>query len=156
MKKNNSFFSYKFKEWARDITSLANPLILVFVPFIFLGASKAFYLLLLVLLVNEVLASVIKIAFPKKRPDGQTYHTLLEKIDAGSFPSLHASRTSLVYLTLFSNTDNIAMQVVFLLVIVLVILSRILLKKHFWIDVLGGFIIGLLIFLLAHYSINYI
>ena len=147
MEKNKSFLTYKFKEWARDITSLANPLILIFVPFIFLGATKVFYLLLVALAFNEVFASIIKIVIPKKRPNGQTYTTLLEKIDAGSFPSLHASRTTLVYLTLFSNTDVIAIKVVFLLVIVLVILSRILLKKHFWIDVLGGFVLGLLIWI---------
>ena len=147
MEKNNSFLTYKFKEWARDITSLANPLILIFVPFIFLGATKAFYLLLVALVFNEVFASIIKIVFPKKRPNGQTYTTLLEKIDAGSFPSLHASRTTLVYLTLFSNTDVIAIKIVILLIIVLVIISRILLKKHFWIDVLGGFVLGFLIWI---------
>ncbi len=149
MKKNKSFLAYKFKEWARDITSLANPLILIFVPFIFLGVTKTFYILLVALIVNEVFASIIKIVFPKKRPDGQTYTTILEKIDAGSFPSLHASRTTLVYLTLFSSTDIIPIKAVFLLVIVLVILSRILLKKHFWIDVLGGFVLGLLIWIIV-------
>jgi membrane-associated phospholipid phosphatase len=147
MGKNKSFITYKLKEWSRDVTALASPLILVFVPFIFLGGTKVFYILLMALLINEILASLIKIIFPKKRPNGQTYNTILEKIDAGSFPSLHASRITLVYLTLFSNTDSIAMQVVFLLVIISVIVSRILLKKHFWIDVLGGFIIGGLIFL---------
>lgn len=151
MENNKSFFTYKFKEWARDITALASPLILVFVPFIFLGATKVFYILLLALLVNEIIASVIKIVFPKKRPDGQTYSGLLEKIDAGSFPSLHASRITLVYLTLFSNSDNIVIQVVFILVIVLVLFSRILLKKHFWIDVLGGLVIGGLIWLAISY-----
>ena len=142
MKSKKSFFTYKLEEWARDITALASPLILLFVPFVFLQASPAFYRLLLALLVNEVIGSIIKILFPKKRPNGQTYTTLLEKIDAGSFPSLHASRITLVYLTLFSNTENNVLKTVFLGVILLVILSRVKLKKHFWTDVLGGFILG--------------
>ncbi len=150
MAAKKSFFTYKLEEWARDITALANPLILLFVPFVFLQASPVFYTLLLALLVNEILGSVIKIIFPKKRPNGQTYSTLLEKIDAGSFPSLHASRITLVYLTLFSNTENIVLKIVFILVILLVILSRIKLKKHFWTDVLGGFVLGVLLWYLFY------
>ncbi len=145
MKENKTFWSYKLKEWTRDITSLANPLILILIPFIFLGPSKAFYILLLALLINEIVASVIKIVFPKERPTGQTYSNLIEKIDAGSFPSLHASRITLVYFTLLSNTDSIAIKAACVIVVILVILSRIRLKKHYWIDVLGGFVIGLLI-----------
>jgi len=145
------FFKGKFKDWTRDITSLASPLILLFVPFVFLGPSKVLYTLLFALLINEVVASLIKIIYPKKRPAGQTYKGILEKIDAGSFPSIHASRITLVYLTLFINTDIISIKIVFLVVIALVLFSRILLKKHFWIDVLGGFILGLLIWLLFFY-----
>ena len=145
MKENKTFWSYKLKEWTRDITSLANPLILILIPFIFLGPSKAFYILLLALLINEIVASVIKIVFPKERPTGQAYSNLIEKIDAGSFPSLHASRITLVYFTLLSNTDSIAIKAACVIVVILVILSRIRLKKHYWIDVLGGFVIGLLI-----------
>ncbi len=145
MKNNTTFWSYKLNEWTRDITSLANPLILLMVPFIFLGASRPFYILLLALLINEILASIIKITFPKKRPTGQSYKNLIEKIDAGSFPSLHASRITLVYFTILSNTNTIAIKMLCVFVVILVIISRIRLKKHYWIDVLGGFIIGLLI-----------
>ncbi len=115
------------------------------VPFIFLGASRPFYILLLALLINEILASIIKITFPKKRPTGQSYKNLIEKIDAGSFPSLHASRITLVYFTILSNTNTIQIKMLCVFVVFLVIISRIRLKKHYWIDVLGGFIIGLLI-----------
>lgn len=154
MKENKTFWSYKLKEWTRDITSLANPLILILIPFIFLGSSSAFYILLLALLINEIVASVIKIVFPKKRPTGQTYSNLIEKIDAGSFPSLHASRITLVYFTLLSNTDSLAIKAVCVLIVILVILSRIRLKKHYWTDVLGGFVIGLLIWV-ASLNLSY-
>lgn len=148
MKKNKPFLSNKFTAWSRDITSLANPLVLLFVAFIFLGNSSNFYTLLLALLVNEVIGSIIKIIYPKKRPNKQTYNTLLEKIDAGSFPSLHTSRITLTYLSLFSNTTQLEIKIVLILAISLVILSRIVLKKHFWTDVLGGFILGVAIWYL--------
>ncbi|HIP48324.1 MAG TPA: phosphatase PAP2 family protein [Lutibacter sp.] len=154
MQENKSFWSYKLNDWFRDFTSLGNPILLVFVPFIFLGNSSVFHYLLLALLINEIFCSLIKILFPKKRPSGQTYSNLLEKIDAGSFPSIHASRITIVYLTLFSNTESIAIKIAFISVIVLVFLSRVKLKKHFWIDVLSGFIIGVLIWYLLQLILN--
>lgn len=154
MQENKSFWSYKFNDWLRDFTSLANPLILILVPFIFLGNSQTFYYLLLALLVNEIFCSLIKIVFPKKRPNGQSYTNLLEKIDAGSFPSIHASRITLVYLTLFSNTESLAIKIVLLAVIILVFVSRVQLKKHFWVDVLGGFVIGILIWYFMGLMLN--
>lgn len=150
MNDNKSFLSNKILEWARDITALGSPLILLFVPFIFFGFSKVFVFLLIALLLNEILASLIKIVFPKKRPTGQTYRNLIEKIDAGSFPSIHVARITLVYLCLFTNTDNISFKIIFLLVIGLVIFSRVLLKKHYWVDVLGGFVMGTLIWYIFH------
>ena len=146
---SKDFLSYKFSEWSRDITSLASPLLLILVTFIVLGPSSIFYTLLIALLVNEIIGSVIKIIFPKKRPNKQTYNNLIEKIDAGSFPSIHASRITLTYLTLFSNTDIISIKIASILIILLVIISRVLLKKHFIIDVIGGFIIGFIIWLIT-------
>jgi len=150
MHENKSFWSYKLNDWFRDFTSLGNPILLVFVPFIFLGNTKNFHYLLFALLINEIFCSLIKILFPKKRPTGQTYKNLIEKIDAGSFPSIHASRITIVYLTMFSNTENLAIKITLISVIILVLFSRIKLKKHFWIDILGGFAIGGLIWYLFH------
>jgi len=148
-KTNPNFLLYKFSEWSRDITSLASPLLLILIPFIVLGTSSIFYKLLIALLVNELIGSLIKIIFPKKRPNKQTYNSLIEKIDAGSFPSIHASRITLTYLTLFLNTDILITKIVYIFVILFVIISRVLLKKHFVIDVIGGFIIGFIIWFIT-------
>ena len=152
MQRENSFWLYKFKDWLRDFTSLGNPLILLFVPFAVLGPQASYYKLLLALLVNEILCSIIKLVFHKPRPDGQTYKGVLEKIDAGSFPSIHASRISLVYLTLMAHTNLLSLKVIFALVIMTVLYSRVALKRHFWIDILGGFVIGFVLFYIFNYS----
>lgn len=151
MKEGENFWKYKFNDWSRDITSLASPLILLFVPFIFIGPNKVFYTLLIALAINEALGSLIKILFPKTRPNGQKYSNLIEKIDAGSFPSLHSSRIALVYLSMFSFAENPIMEVLFLLVILGVVLSRINLKKHFLSDVIGGLVIGTAIWYISVY-----
>lgn len=145
MDKKNSFLSYKLLDWARDITSLGNPFILLFVPFIFLGFGKPFWILLGALAINEIIGSLIKIVFPKTRPNGQKYTNIIEKIDAGSFPSLHSSRITVVYLTMFSNAEILVMQALFIFIILMVMLSRVALKKHFFTDIIGGFVIGLII-----------
>ena len=150
MENPKSFFRLKFQYWTRDFTSLANPLILIFIPFIVLGPSTVFFKLLAALLVNEVFCSLIKLFFPKKRPIVQAHNSLLEKIDAGSFPSIHTSRITLSFLTLFALSQSVEVKVVLILAIIIVMISRVLLKKHFWIDVLGGFFIGLIGFFILY------
>jgi len=152
MSEKQSFWKYKFNDWSRDFTSLANPIILIFIPYIFLfrgNTKKYFYTLLLFLLINEILGSLIKIVFPKTRPNGQKYSNLLEKIDAGSFPSLHSSRITLVYLTMFYATSFLPFKIIFLAIIPIVMLSRINLKKHFITDIIGGFVIGIILWWLS-------
>jgi len=144
-----SFLKHKLSTWFRDFTSLANPLILLFVPLAVLGPSHNYLVLFILLAINEIACSLIKIIFPKKRPDGQQYKNLLEKIDAGSFPSLHTSRITITYLSLFFLYDVLMLKLLCCLVIAIVGYSRLHLKKHFLVDVVAGFIIGILITLIG-------
>jgi len=151
---DDSFINYKYKDWIRDFTSLGNPIILLFVPFAVLGPQPVYFKLLLALLINEIFCSLIKFFFHKPRPDGQSYKGALEKIDAGSFPSIHASRIALVYFTLFNSTEELSLKIAFISVIFIVALSRVLLKRHFWTDIIGGLFIGISIyFIFNHFSI---
>lgn len=142
MKKGENFYTYKAKEWARDITSLASPILLLFVPLLVMGFSDNYLKLLLALLINEVVGSLIKIFWPQKRPDGQAYKGLMEKIDAGSFPSLHASRITIVYLTLLTIVPDPIIKVIIGLVLFAVMVSRVVLKRHYVRDIIGGAVIG--------------
>jgi len=135
----------------RDLTSLANPVILLLVPLCFLRWTDEFKMLLIALTINELLGSLIKLLFHKPRPDGQQYTNALEKIDAGSFPSLHSSRIAVVYLTLAYLAPDWWLSLLFVAVIFVVGYSRIFLKKHFLSDVLGGYAFGGLIFLALRY-----
>jgi len=75
----------------------------------------------------------------------------LEKIDAGSFPSIHASRISLVYFTLFNVTNLLSLKIAFISVIAVVAFSRVALKRHFWTDIIGGIVIGISIYFIFNY-----
>lgn len=142
---NRTFLNKKWGDWNQDVSALANPIILVLIPFVFLGFSEIFYELIFVLLINEIFCSIIKIFYHKKRPSGQTFSNYIEKIDAGSFPSIHSSRITIAYLTLFINSETNAVKLVWMLLMVMVMISRVVLKKHFWLDVAGGFVIGFIL-----------
>lgn len=151
MQEDESFIKYKYNDWIRDFTSLGNPIILLFIPFAVLGPQELYFKLLIALLANELLCSLIKLLFHKPRPDGQAYNGILEKIDAGSFPSIHASRISLVYFTLFNFTNTLSLKMAFISVICVVAYSRVALKRHFWTDIAGGIIIGISIYFVFNY-----
>lgn len=149
-----NFLQYKFGEWMRDLTSLANPIIMLLIPLCFLRWTDNFKILLLGLLVNEAVGSLIKLLFHKPRPDGQKFTNAMEKIDAGSFPSLHTSRIVVVYLTLAYLSPDWWFRALFLLVILVVGYSRVFLKKHFPADVAGGLVFGGLVFYLMTFFLR--
>ncbi|MGB1205138.1 MAG: phosphatase PAP2 family protein [Chitinophagales bacterium] len=140
--------SRKYGEYIRDFTSLGNPFILLSIAFFLTGLNKAFAMIVLGFIINEIICSGIKYFFPKKRPNQQTYDSAAEKIDAGSFPSIHASRLSFVGLSLIALTSYFPHKILLLVLILVVGYSRIYLLKHYPIDVLAGYVFGALLFLL--------
>lgn len=149
------FIQHKFKEYIRDITSLANPVVLLLFCLILLGWTKDFGIIVAAIVTGEIIGSAIKTAFPKARPNKQTYKNLVEKIDAGSFPSIHASRAAIVFLSLLflTATGKILLFILYPLLIIAIGYSRVVLKKHYWTDVIAGWILGTIIFYLFHISL---
>lgn len=142
----------KYAEYIQDFTALGNPFLLLLVAFVALqGIQIAPKWLLwsgLVggFLANEVICSGIKFLWHKPRPNGQTFDNAFDKIDAGSFPSIHASRISFAYSSFaylhFVAFQSYAFAVVALLVVCIVGYSRVFLRKHFLEDVLAGYAFG--------------
>jgi len=139
----------KYAEYIRDFTAIGNPFLLLLVAVSTLATfdkfTHYFIILLLAFLLNEFICSTIKYLWHKPRPNGQEFQNGFEKIDAGSFPSIHASRISLVYLSLsylHYIEGNPILVPVFITVILVVGYSRIFLKKHFFVDVMAGYGFG--------------
>jgi len=140
----------KYGEYIRDFTSLGNPFLLLLVSVVGLMSFEHFLqnlgLMIAGALLNEFICSGIKFLWHKPRPNQQGFENAFEKIDAGSFPSIHASRISFVYLSigyLHYVHAHTMMLAVSLLVIVLVGYSRIFLRKHFLLDVSAGYLFGI-------------
>ncbi|MAG10922.1 hypothetical protein CMI44_01255 [Candidatus Pacearchaeota archaeon] len=95
---------------------------------------------------------IIRLFYFKSRPKKVRYNNFLEKIDASSFPSIHTARA--VFLGLFAIIAfslNVYVSTLILFILILVFYSRIYLKKHDWIDIIGGFLLGLMIYWAVSY-----
>ena len=132
----------QLNEGFRDIStfgSLPFTLLMIIILF-FINLSSALIILIGLILIH-LTGSLIKLTFYKKRPNKQTYSNFIEKIDAGSFPSIHSARILLIALAIYSLFSSITTGIIITLVL-LVGMSRIYLKKHYLIDVIGGYILG--------------
>ena len=105
-------------------------------------ATKLIYSLIIILLI----VYSIKLIYFKKRPDisKNTFSSLLEKLESSSFPSLHAGRTAILFLAFFYQS-SLTMMLLGLSIFVLIIISRVLLKRHYISDVIVGSLLGLAI-----------
>lgn len=134
----------KLDEFTRDITGLGSPIILALLGFGIFGWTQNTFTLYLIWLANEAFCSLIKLYFFTARPQPMKYETWWEKIEAGSMPSIHSSRWAVI--AAFAVTQDINSSLVLFLLVstVLVGISRVLLRKHHWYDVLAGWFIGFL------------
>ena len=112
-------------------------------------------MLILGLAANELICYSIKLLFHRKRPNKQRYSNLIEKMDAGSFPSVHSSRAAFAYSTLILNSE-LFMGAVFFFMILTVGYSRVFLKKHYISDVVAGYFIGFILFILLILKFDFI
>jgi len=118
---------------------------LVIMSFLILGEWAMFWNLTVSIILMMVLAVGIKYFYFKERPKKQRKNNLLERLDASSFPSIHAMRVfSLAFwLSIFFNNPIFT---VYLSITALIILySRIYLKKHYLGDVVWGIIFSTII-----------
>lgn len=105
------------------------------------------------LVIGIVLAYVVttsgRIFLFKRRPDGQVYKNFLQKIDAGSFPSLHSMRAAVLATILVVFFDNTFVDVLAVIIVTSVATIRVVQKRHFVIDVIAGALAGVVIALVA-------
>lgn len=97
---------------------------------------------------------LIRLIYYKDRPNKENHTNLIEKIDASSFPSLHAARAfsvALIY-SIFVNF-NFPLTIIFLVLAISTGASRMHKKKHDFIDVTCGAILGLIVTYLIYFLI---
>ena len=131
----------------RDLTALGGtPFYLLLTLTILFIDQRIFIDLIFGFIVTLVIVVGIRTFYFKSRPNKQKYNNFIEKIDASSFPSWHSAR---IIFLVFALTSFLLLRIIFGLIAVGVMYSRIYLKKHDSVDILGGVILGLVTFWLS-------
>ena len=129
----------------RDITTFGGAIfytILVVSLFLF-HQQKLAFILLAGFIITLFITVIIRLLYFRPRPVKQEFHNIIERIDASSFPSLHTSRAIFLAGIGISYSPSFLFSLFCMLSAALIIYSRIHLKKHDGIDVLGGIVVGL-------------
>lgn len=130
-------------EFFRDVTAMGGFAASLLIILLFMHSP-----LLLPLIAGSVLTAggviLIRMFYFKNRPKKENHTNLLERIDASAFPSLHTARIVFLAHLFSSYFTNMYLTVLFTVTAALVSYSRIYLKKHDWMDVIGGIVLGVL------------
>ncbi len=132
----------------RDITAMGGLAASILLILLFLSSP-----LLVPLIAGSILTAgiivVIRIFYFKNRPKKETYSNFIERIDASSFPSLHSARIVFLAILFSAHFTNQYLTILCTVVAALVSYSRIYLKKHDWVDVAGGVVVGVISYFMA-------
>jgi len=144
------------KEKISDISAIGGDT--VFLLFVFVAAAAGLKSVVLVLLASWLMAYAITFAIRmvwwQERPDKESYKNIWQKFDAGSFPSLHAMRATILMASLASFYHNPLATAGFAVAVAAVCYARVWLKRHRLIDILAGVPLGLAAYWLAPKIIN--
>ncbi len=131
----------------RDITTFGGLVfyVVILVAVFTFNTQLALTLLYSLIFMVGVIVAIRSFYF-KNRPKHIKYSTYLGRLHASSFPSLHTARA--VYLGVFfaALTTSIFARIVLAILVLATLYSRIYLKKHDTIDLMGGILLGVLTF----------
>jgi len=137
------------------ITYLGDELfIFISLPFIYLFRKKFGLRLAVAVLVTIYFASLLKMILRIPRPDPSNWKI---EVSGYSFPSGHAADSAAFWGFIgISYKDNKYVLALTTIIFTLVGFSRIYLGVHWWFDVVGGWILGLVIAILTYFYSSYV
>ncbi len=109
-----------------------------------LGDGELFVMLLAGALVSYAVVFGIRLAYFKERPRREPHTGLLERLDASSFPSLHAYRATMLAALLGYLYPSWEMGALLCAYALAVMATRVLLRRHDIWDLLCGAALGAL------------
>ena len=141
------------KDFWNDVTSVGSLFfyLLVLVMVFFLGQPFLGTQLTIALVSCYIIGVPIKLFFFQRRPNKQTYKTLVQKFDAASFPSVHSMRVVCLAAVLTFFLKSIVFSVIALGLVIAVMYSRIRLNKHYVGDIVAGAVFGVIVPVLVIY-----
>lgn len=144
----------RFFIFVTDLGSFDFYLILFSFLFFIYDDKKSFKILFL-LFISYLLNSFLKEIFNLPRPDEKIVKPIYKESGGGyGFPSGHSQNSTVTYLALFKIFKKNWLLILSIILITLISLSRIYLGLHFFYDVLGGILIGLIILYIYFYHLD--
>jgi len=147
-----------FKDAIQDLKAFGGfPIFVVLILTTYLvGQAQLSTQILIGLVLAFATTTLCRVIYFRPRPEPKKYKTFLQKIDAASFPSLHAMRAMLLAL-LFGNFFALpALTGFFVLVTLGVAYVRVYQKRHHMSDVIAGLILGVPVAYAAIYLASFV
>ena len=132
----------------RDMTSLGSLFAYLLISFFFL-ILKNYYLftrLAVGLVATYTITIIVRSFYFKDRPKKLSHRDYIERLDASSFPSLHAIRITFLSILLMVYFNDFFISLILGILIFIVVYSRIYLRKHDLKDVSAGIFLGIAIY----------
>lgn len=147
-----AFYKSVLNDFFSSITAFGSPVFYILVILVLIKinaflALKMFWALVFV----ELICVGIKLIYKKERPVPQERDNIYNKIDANSFPSIHSARVSLMAVMISFFYKDAFIIIASALIMLFVGYSRIYLKRHHFIDVFCGFLVGIAIAIITLY-----
>ena len=136
-----------YEDTIREIGALGSLAVygVITIVFYLLGFVNVFLQLVIALALGYAVTSLLRFIFFKQRPKKERFTNFIEKLDAGSFPSLHAMRATFFGIVLMNFFQNMLVSAVIVLGILGVSASRVYEKRHYGIDIMAGIVLGIII-----------
>lgn len=147
---DSEFLERQKKDLVRDISALGSLFSYLLLMMLFLIPKRydVFIRLLAGAILIYTVTILIRSFYFKERPNKYPYKSYIEKLDASSFPSLHSARIAFLSMVFIKHFNNVFLTVLIIILAIGVVYSRIELKKHDLKDVLGGVVVGFVIYLI--------
>ena len=130
----------------QEITALGSLVFYSILLLFFLAVQDIlmFEILLTGCIITFIVTILIRTFYFKDRPNKQDHKNWIERLDASSFPSLHSARVMFLALVFIFKFQHLYTSLFFILLALIVMISRAYLRKHDWIDISSGAFLGLL------------
>lgn len=133
------------REFLQDVKALGGaPFFLIVIVFAFFTYTELAYVLLWGFVGTLLLTAAIRAVYFRPRPDRTKYRTWWERLDASSFPSLHAMRAFFLATVFSMSFPSVILGVLLFACAGAVAWMRVWKKRHYVSDVVVGCVLGIL------------
>lgn len=149
----SDFIQRQKNDLIRDITSFGSLFTyLLLVLIVLLQKNYDLFIILVIgIIMIYLFVIIIRALYFKNRPKQIPYSSFIARLDASSFPSLHATRSGFLFMILVKYFNNFLVSIILFVLLISILYSRIYLKKHDLKDVSAGLVLGVVVYAMVNW-----